>query len=95
MPRPTATIRSACDRSTDCLASWNGGSGFSRIADGVDVDASASNRRGRVALGRLVGAQRADLKRHEVRRRTLRHDVGGQLALKHRPHEGDLAAGRS
>ena len=28
MPRPTDTIRSACDRSTACLACWNGGSGF-------------------------------------------------------------------
>jgi hypothetical protein len=33
MPRPTETIRSACDRSTACFACWNGGSGFSRIAD--------------------------------------------------------------
>ena len=31
MPRPTATIRSACDRSTACLASLNGASGFWRI----------------------------------------------------------------
>ena len=33
MPRPTATMRSARLRSTACLASWNGGSGFWRIAD--------------------------------------------------------------
>jgi hypothetical protein len=31
MPRPTATMRSACDRSTACLASWNGASGAWRI----------------------------------------------------------------
>ena len=31
MPRPTATMRSACDRSTACFASLNGASGFWRI----------------------------------------------------------------
>ncbi len=32
IPRPTATMRSACERSTACFASRNGGSGFWRIA---------------------------------------------------------------
>ena len=32
MPRPTATMRSACERSTACFASLNGASGFCRIA---------------------------------------------------------------
>ena len=42
MPRPTDTIRSACDRSTACLACWNGGSGFSRIADALHAEIAAS-----------------------------------------------------
>ena len=43
---------------------------------------------GDAPLRRLIGAKRADLERDEMRRRSLRHDVGGQLALEHRPHEG-------
>ena len=38
MPRPTATIRSACDRSTACFASWNGASGCLANGRGVDRD---------------------------------------------------------
>ena len=49
--------------------------------------ASARTGAGDAPLRRLVGAERADLERDEVRRRPLRHDVGGQLALEHRPHE--------
>ena len=67
MPRPTATMRSACDRSTACLASWNGG--FRLLPDGraSTVTASARHRRRRVALDDRVGAERADLEGHEVR----------------------------
>ena len=46
----------------------------------------------RCAPGDLVHAERADLKRHEMGRRSLRHDVGGEPALKHRPHECGLPA---
>ena len=54
---------------------------------GVDVTVSARTGAGDAPLRGLVGAKRADLERDEMRRRSLRHDVGGQLALKHRPHE--------
>ena len=87
MPRPTATMRSACDRSTACFASWNGASGFWRIAAASIVDRQRRDRRRRAAPRRLIGPERADLERDEVRRRALRHDVGGQLALEHRPDE--------
>ena len=56
--------------------------------------ASARTGAGDAPLRRLVGAERANLKRDEMRRRALRHDVGGQLALEHRPHERRLAAAR-
>ena len=70
MPRPTATIRSACDRSTACLASLNGASGFWRIVDRVDRDVRRLHRgRGGAAVRHGVGAERADLERDEVRRR--------------------------
>ena len=46
---------------------------------------SARTGAGAAPLRRLVGAKRADLEGDEVRRRPLRHDVGGQLALEHRP----------
>ena len=42
--------------------------------------------------GGLIGAERPDLQRHEMRRRPLRHDVGRQLSLEHRPDTDDLAA---
>ena len=86
MPRPTETMRSACDRSTACLASWNGASGFCRIAAASTVDVERAHRRGRRALRAAWSARiRADLERDEMRRRALRHDVGGELALEHRP----------
>ena len=95
MPRPTDTIRSACDRSTACFASWNGASGFWRIADGVDRrPSSARTGAGDAPARGLIGAKGADLEGDEVRRRSLRHDVGGQLALEHRPDERGVAAGR-
>ena len=53
----------------------------------VDGDAQRAHRRRRRALRDLVDAIGADLERDEVRRRPLRHDVGGQLALEHRPDE--------
>ena len=49
--------------------------------------ASARTGAGDAPARRLIGAERADLERDEVRRRALRHDVGGELALEHRPHE--------
>ena len=78
MPRPTATIRSACERSTACFASWNGASGFWRIVDGVDrdVDACATGAAAAPRFDR-IGAERADLERHEMRRRPVGVDVGG------------------
>ena len=56
---------------------------------------SARTGAGDAPLRRLIGAERADLERDEMRRRPLRHDVGGQLALEHRPHERRLAAAAS
>ena len=61
----------------------------------VDVDVERAHRRRRRALRRLVGAKRADLERDEVRRRPLRHDVGGQLALEHRPRRTPARRRRS
>ncbi len=96
MPRPTATIRSACDRSTACLASWNGASGFWRIVDGVDGDArrrhgrgamppSPRRRRGRRRSGSSRGAAPAP----------CGHDVGHELALEHRARERGGAVHRA
>ena len=51
------------------------------------MTSSARTGAGGRALRRLVDAKRADLKRDEMRRGSLRHDVGGQLALEHRPDE--------
>ena len=48
MPRPTDTIRSAWDRSTACRASWNGASGFCRIAAASTATASARTGAGDV-----------------------------------------------
>ena len=45
MPRPTATMRSACERSTACLASWNGASGRWRIAARVHAHAGGGDDR--------------------------------------------------
>jgi hypothetical protein len=83
MPRPTATMRSACDRSTACFASWNGASGFWRIGRGVDGDRTRPHRRRRLAA-RLRRREGADLDGDQVRGRPLAHDVGVQLALEHR-----------
>ena len=51
------------------------------------VTGSARTGARRRAPRRLVRAKRSDLHRHEMRRLSLRDDVGGQLALKHRAHE--------
>ena len=79
-------MRSACDRSTACFASLNGASGFCRMAPHRRRRLHFAHRRRDRAARRGVGAERADLKRHEVRRRTGRLDVGVQLALEHRAH---------
>ena len=57
-------MRSACDRSTACFASWNGASGFCRIAAASIDRADASDRR-RPAPRVDRPAERADLERHE------------------------------
>ena len=91
MPRPTATIRSACDRSTACLASWNGASAFCRTTLASMRDGGGGDRRGRAPLLHGVGAEGADLHRDEVRRRSIEDHVGDQLALEHRARERRLS----
>ena len=88
MPRPTETMRSACERSTACSRFRERRLGLLADRGGVD-----RHRRAR-AIGagaaprcRRVGAERADLERDEVRRRAGGRDVGAQLALEHRPRE--------
>ena len=48
--------------------------------------APCHGRRSRAPLAR-IGAERADLKGDQMRCRALGHDVGRQLALKHRPRK--------
>ena len=61
---------------------------------GVDVgrDGGHGSRR-RAALDRLIGRERADLARDEVRRVPFRQHVGGQLALEHEARERRPALG--
>ena len=59
------------------------------------VTSSARTGAGDAPSRGLIGAKRADLERDEMRRRALRHDVGGQLALEHRPHERRLGRRRA
>ena len=88
MPRPTATMRSACDRSTACRASWNGASGCCRIATASIATRERAHGRGGRSPRATASARNAPIwNDDEVRRRSQRHDVGGQLALEHRPRE--------
>ena len=86
MPRPTATMRSACDRSTAALASWNGGSAVWRSAPASMRDGLRGHRRPAAARGG-VGAEAPIWNDTQVRRRPLGGHVGDQLALEHRPRE--------
>ena len=94
MPRPTDDDPLGLRQVDRLLRFLERRSGFWRIAAASTVDRERAHRRRRRALRRLIGAERADLERDEVRRRPLRHDVGGQLALEHRPHERAAAAVR-
>ena len=53
----------------------------------IDTDVERTERGGRGAFDGLVGAERPNLHRHEMRCGSLRDDVGRQLALEHRPDE--------
>ena len=59
---------------------------------GIHVDVEPTHGSRCRASSRLVGAKCADLKADEMRRRPLRHDVGRELSLKHRPDEHQLFA---
>ena len=79
MPRPTATIRSACDRSTACLASWNGASAFCRTPPASMPTAAAAIGAAALALLSGVGPERADLHRRRDAAPAHRHHVGDEL----------------
>ena len=88
-----ADRRRSARPATDRRPAWLPGT--APRASGESRQASTATARARTGAGdapscRLIGAERADLERDEMRRRPLRHDVGRQLALEHRPHERRL-----
>ena len=89
MPRPTATMRSACERSTACFASLNGASGFCRIAP-ASIDTSALRTGAGAAPRAAASARNAPI--WNVTRcgaGPIGLDVGAQLALEHRADVDD------
>ena len=80
---------SACERSTACLASWNGASGRVRICAGgwrstcLDGAAPASH---------LVATIGADLEACKPRPVARQRNIGREFSLKHLPREEQLSA---